>query len=328
MTWKTAAVLVTLGLVLGAVPGVEAESLRIRLGVHTQVTGAPDVIALRQGYFKQEGLEVEWRRFALGKDGRDAMIAGAIDVNATASTPFLIGLERGVAYTAVAVNSHFCGTHHVVVRKDSGLTRVAQLRGRKIGLPRGTITEYVFVSRIAPAHGLGPGDYQIANLPDPRDRIPSLVAGAVDATALGDPFVAAAEHDGIVRSIENYCRYDPIPFIVTAANTVVRDRPEAVVAYLRGWLRAIRFLKEEPLRAAAVYAEEQKALGRDIPVAVLDRALRRMTWEPEITPRMEQYLVDQARDLVAGSGDGRLRAVPDIASAVNRELLRRASQGR
>src|ERR671930_2707727 len=114
------ALLAVLALAL-AVPATAQAPRKIRLGVHTDLMGAPDVIAVRQGFFKQEGLEVEWRRFALGKEGRDAMIAGAIDINSTATTPFLIGLEKGVPYTAVAVNSLFCGTNHIVVRKDSDI---------------------------------------------------------------------------------------------------------------------------------------------------------------------------------------------------------------
>src|SRR5919197_684795 len=127
------ALLAVLALAL-AVPATAQAPRKIRLGVHTDLMGAPDVIAIRQGYFKQEGLEVEWRRFALGKEGRDAMIAGAIDVNSTATTPFLIGLEKGVPYTAVAVNSFFCGTNHIVVRKDSDIQSVAQLKGKRIAL--------------------------------------------------------------------------------------------------------------------------------------------------------------------------------------------------
>jgi len=168
----------------------------------------------------------------------------------------------------------------------------------------------------------------VANIPDAKDRIPSLVAKAIDAAALADPFVAAGEHEGIIRSIESFCKYDPLPFIVTATNKIVKDNPDAVVAYLRGWLRAVKLLKGEPLAAAAVYAEDQKSLGRDVPVPVLDRALRRMKWEPEITPQMERYLADQAKDLVAGAGEGRLKAVPDIPKALNQELLRKASLGR
>src|SRR5439155_11849076 len=94
-----------MGLMLGSAPGTSAQRpLTIRLGVHGAVQGAPDVIAIRQGYFKQKHLEVDWRRFGVGREGRDAMIAGAIDINATATTPFLIGLEKGVPYTAVAVS--------------------------------------------------------------------------------------------------------------------------------------------------------------------------------------------------------------------------------
>ena len=306
----------------------QQKPLTIRLGVHTSMMGAGDVIAIRQGYFKQEGLDVEWRRFALGKEGRDAMIAGAIDINATAPTPFLIGLDKGIPYTVVAVNSLFCGTNHLVTLKQSDINSVGQLKGKRIGLPKGTITEYVFLTRIAPAHGLRSGDFEVANIPDAKDRVPSLVAKAVDMIADGDPFVAIAEHEGIVRSLEDFCKYDPLPFMLTVTNKAIKEKPDAVVAYLRGWLRAVKLMKEQPDTAAAVYADEQKSLGRDVPVAVLDKALRRMRWEPEITPRMEKYLQDQAKDLVAGLGEGRLKSIPDILKALNRDLLKKAMAAR
>src|SRR5881409_64473 len=117
-----------------ATPAQPQKLVPLRIAVHTAVIGAADVIAIRQGFFKQEGLDVEWRRFALGKDGRDAMIAGAIDINATAPTPFLIGLEKGVPYTGIAVNSIFCGSNHLVVLKSADINGVAQFRGKKVAL--------------------------------------------------------------------------------------------------------------------------------------------------------------------------------------------------
>jgi len=319
---------VLLALAVTVVADAQPKPLKLRIAVHTQTVGAPDVIAIRQGYFKQEGLEVEWRRFALGKEGRDAMIAGALDINSTAPTPFLIGLDKGIPFTAIAVNSYFCGTNHVVVRKDSDINTAAQLKGKKIGVPKGTITEYVLLARMLPAHGLKTGDYEIASIPDAKDRIPSLIAKAIDAATLADPFVAAGEHEGLIRSIEDFCKYDPLPFMLTATSKIVKENPAAVVAYLRGWLRAVKLLKDKPVEAATVYADDQKSLGREIPVAVLDKALRRMKWEPEITPAMERYLNDQAKDLVSGTIEGRIKAVPDVARALDRDLLRKASQGR
>ena len=326
---KRSIVLGTLG-VLGCFLGLtdtaspQAKPLKLRIGVHASIMGAPDVIAIRQGYFKQAGLDVESRKFFLGKEGRDAMIAGAIDINATAPTPFLIGLDKGVPYTSVAVNSMICAATHIVALKSSDLNSVSQLRGKKIGLAKGTITEYVFMARVAPSYGLKPGDFQVANIPDPKDQIPSLIAKAIDMSSLGEPHGAIGEHDGTIRLIEDYCKYDPLPFMLTATNKVIKENPDAVVAYLRGWLRAVKFLKEEPQKAAAVYAEEQKSLGRDIPVAVIDKALQRIKWEPDITPQMEKYLVDQAKDLLAGAGEGRINTMPDIAKALNRDLLARA----
>jgi NitT/TauT family transport system substrate-binding protein len=327
---RLAALAAALGLVLvvGAVAGAQSRPLRLRLGVHTQLMGVPDVIAIREGYFKQEGLEVDWRRFALGKEGRDAMIAGAIDVNSTATTPFLIGLDKGVPYTAVAVNSIFCGTNHIVVRKDSDINNVGQLKGKKIGIPKGTVTEFIFLSKVVPSYGLKPGDIETPNIPDAKDRIPSLLAKAIDAATVADPFVAIAEHEGLVRVIDNFCKYDQMPFMLTATNKILKEQPDAVVAYLRGWLRAVKLLKEEPEKAAAVYTDEQKSLGRDVPVAVIDKALRRMRWEPDIAPAIERYLTDQAKELVAGTIEGRIKTVPDLTRSLNKDLLAKAKTGR
>ena len=327
---KRSAVFATLGLVLvlAGAASPQSKPLKIRLGVHASIMGAADVIAIRQGYFKQAGLEVESRKFFLGKEGRDAMIAGAIDINATAPTPFLIGLDKGVPYTSVAVNSMICAATHIVTLKSSDINNVSQLRGRKIGLPKGTITEYVFLTRTAPSHGLKPGDFQVANIPDPKDMTPSLIAKAIDMASLGEPHSSIGEYDGMLRVVEDYCKYDPLPFMLTVTNKAIKDNPDAVVAYLRGWLRAIKLLKDEPQKAAAVYVEEQKSLGREIPVAVIDKALQRMKWEPDLTPTIEKYLVDQARDLVAGAGEGRINAMPDVAKALNRDLLARAKAAR
>src|SRR5438034_9885505 len=151
-----------------ATPAQPQKLVPLRIAVHTAVIGAADVIAIRQGFYKQEGLDVEWRRFALGKDGRDAMIAGALDINATATTPFIVGLEKGVPYSAIAVNSLFCGTNHVVVLKASDINSIGQLKGKRVALPKGTVTEHVFLTKIAPAYGLKKGDYEVARSEERR----------------------------------------------------------------------------------------------------------------------------------------------------------------
>jgi hypothetical protein len=52
-----------------------------------------------------------------------------------------------------------------------------------------------------------------------------------------------------------------------------------------------------------------------------------MRWEPEITPEIDKYLAEQARDLMKGAGEGRLNSIPDISKALNRDLLQKAGAG-
>ena len=132
----------------------------------------------------------------------------------------------------------------------------------------------------------------------------------------------------MLRVVEDFCKYDPLPFLLTATNKVIAEKPDAVVAYLRGWTRAVKLLRDEPAKASAIYAEEQKASGRDVDPAVIEKALRRMKWEPEITPQLEKYLNEQAKDLTTGAGEGRLKAVPDVGKALNKDLLKKAMAAR
>jgi len=53
-----------------------------------------------------------------------------------------------------------------------------------------------------------------------------------------------------------------------------------------------------------------------------------MRWEPEITPTMDRYLVDMAKDMLAATSGDRIRAMPDLARGVNKDLLRKATASR
>src|SRR5262249_60215578 len=126
------------------------------------------------------------------------------------------------AYSAVAGKSMNGAATHIVALKSSDINTVSQLRGKRVGLPKGTITEYVFMTRVAPSSGLKPGDFQVANIPDPKDMMPSLIAKAIDMASLGEPYSAIGEHDGTLRIVEDYCKYDPLPSILTATNKGIK----------------------------------------------------------------------------------------------------------
>src|SRR2546430_17539782 len=109
---------------------------------------------------------------------------------------------------------------------------------------------------------------------------------------------------------------------------MIRRPPRSTLFPYTTLFRSVRLLKEEPEKAAQVYLDDLKTLGREVPLSVLDRALRRMRWEPEITPTMDRYLVDMAKDMLAATSGDRIRAMPDLARGVNKDLLRKATASR
>src|SRR5262249_56282565 len=109
------------------------------------------------------------------------------------------------------------------------------------------------------------------------------------------------------------------------SNKSRKEGADEVVAYVGGWVRAVKLLKEQPERAASIYADDQKELGRETPVAILDKALRRMRWETEINAEIDRYLAEEVRELIA---NGQVKTAPDLSKGTNKELLRKAMAAR
>ena len=239
------------------------------------------------------------------------MIAGAIDINATAPTPFLIGLDKGVPYTSVAVNSMICAANHIVALKSSDINSVSQLRGKKIGLPKARSPSTSSLSRVAPSYGLKPGDFQVANIPDPKDMHAQSDREG-DRRGLARRAVQRrrrARRDAPGRRGLLQVRSAPVHADGDATRSSRRTPTPWWRTCAAGCARS-GSSRRSPRKAAAVYVEDQKSLGREMPVAVIDKALQRMQWEPDLTPQMEKYLVDQAKDLAVGRGRGRINTMP------------------
>jgi len=70
--------------------------------------------------------------------------------------------------------------------------------------------------------------------------------------------------------------------------------------------------------------EIEQVTGEEMP----EQFRQLLVHQHDMTPTLEKYLVDQAKDLVAGAGEGRINAMPDVAKALNRDLLARAKAAR
>src|SRR5215207_3457667 len=136
-----------------------------------------------------------------------------------------------------------------MVRKDLNITKISELRGRKIANQTGSSVGNIFVDQVAPAAGLKKGDYQEVRM-DVNNMVAALAAKTVDVMVNVEPYNAIAEADGLATKIMNYWDVDKMPVFMAATPDFIVKSPDAIVAYLKAWLEVARDFKENPNKVA------------------------------------------------------------------------------
>jgi len=317
-------IMATAGAWLGALLGGRAAQSAdlVRLGYQVNIWGSLSVVGLRLGIFERMGVAVEGVQAPVGRQTRDAMVAGRIDFGTFAVQTFLLGADKG-ELVGVALAGNAGRTVHVLVRPESPYRSVAELRGKKIATGIGSSTDAVFQARVAPRFGLSAGSYEPINTLEP-DKVAALVARQVEASVSTEPFVSVSEEQGLARSIVSFETYDPMPVVLAAGPGLVDRRRGVTVQFLRGWLATARMVQDSPQRAADVMTEVLSERGYAVSASVIRRALGRFDVRVEMGPEFRAYAAAEGDSLLRA---GRIKAIPDWNRVLRRDLLEEAANG-
>ncbi|TCL75046.1 aliphatic sulfonate ABC transporter substrate-binding protein [Rhizobium sp. BK251] len=158
-------------------------------------------LAKRRGAIEQRladrGITVTWSEFTSGPPLLEALGAGALDFGATGDVPPLFAQAAGG-------NLYYVGTYRgsaagsaILVRKDSAIQSLADLKGKKVAFKRGSSAHNVTVKALRSA-GLTPADVEAIDLAPP-DAAAAFKNGSIDAWSIWDPYLAIAEADPETR---------------------------------------------------------------------------------------------------------------------------------
>ena len=137
-----------------------------------------------------DGITVEWTQSLGSNKALELLNSKSIDFGSTAGAAALIGKANGNPIKAIYVYSRPEWTA-LVVRKDSPINKVEDLKGKKVAVTRGT-DPHIFLLRALHEAGLTEKDIQMVVLQHPDGRI-ALERGDVDAWAGLDPMMAQTE---------------------------------------------------------------------------------------------------------------------------------------
>lgn len=141
----------------------------------------------------------QWIEFPSGPPMLEAMAAGSVDIGATGESPPIFAQAAGAPIIYLAAEPNSGRSSAILVRKDSPLRTVADLRGRRLAFTRASSAHLVVAKALQHA-GLGFGDVTPINL-SPVDAGSAFASGAIDAWSIWDPYYALAEQNLGARAI-------------------------------------------------------------------------------------------------------------------------------
>ncbi|NVM87702.1 sulfonate transport system substrate-binding protein [Variovorax sp. SG517] len=137
------------------------------------------------------GVSVKWTEFTAGPVQLEALNVGSIDFGDVGEAPPIFAQAAGAPLAYVGATVPRPQSEAVLVPKGSAIKTVADLKGKKIALNKGSNVHY-FIVKLFEKHGLAFADLNLVYLP-PADARAAFEKGSVDAWVIWDPFLAAAE---------------------------------------------------------------------------------------------------------------------------------------
>jgi NitT/TauT family transport system substrate-binding protein len=215
---------------------------------------APWVLAKHLGYYSEAGYDVE---FVVARGGVDvakqigvgnAPIGGAIG-----DTPIIV---RGNGVPVKSVGLMGGGALTVVVgRKDRGIEKLEDLRGKKISVLAFQDTTYYALLGALASKGITKNDVN-AQAVGPAAVASLVVAGTVDACACTPDWEINVK-DGVkdVVSLPTKDYFQSMSQAILTSDKMIAERPDMVRAIVKATLRGMKFVMDDPDKAALAYVE-------------------------------------------------------------------------
>jgi ABC-type nitrate/sulfonate/bicarbonate transport system substrate-binding protein len=291
----------------------------VRQGYQTNMWGMPTYYLLKSGHLERHGLKFEEFAVPSGNITMQQMVARQVDLGTYAGPAFIIGHARG-GLVAIAVIEQVGKTVRVMARKDLNITKIEQLRGKKVANQTGSSTGNIFVDTIAPAAGLKKGDYQEVKM-NVNDMVAAMAAKTVDAMVCVEPYNAIAEADGIGTTIINFWDVDKLPVFMVATPEFVEKYPDTVVAYLKAWLDVGKDFKQNPNNVADVIYTFYTSKGYKMSRETFAKALATIEVNPGFPGDLRTYMQQEAETLLR---EKKITAVPEWGKALRPEFMEKA----
>ena len=296
-----------------------AQNATIRQGYQTNIWGMPTYYLLRSGALEKRGLKFEEFAVPSGNLTMQQMVARQVDLGTYAGQSFVTGHDKG-GLVAIAQIEKVGKTARVMARRELKITKVAYLKGLKVGNQVGSSTGNTFVDIIAPRAGLKKEDYQEVKM-DVNEMVAAAAAKSIDAFVTVDPYCSIAEAEGIATTVVSLYDYDPMPVFMAATPEFVEKNPQVAIEYLRAWLDVGKEFKQNPAKVADVIYGFFTSKGYKMSREIFSKALANVEVDVGFPTDVRPYLLQIAEGLLK---EKKISAIPDWSKALRSQFMEKA----
>ncbi len=220
------------------------------VAIAVAATPAPGLVfvAHEGGFFTAEGLKVTLQKHSSGKAALEATLANQAAIAATSENPVIHAAMKGEKVRLFATIMSTERNYAVVARKDRDITNIAELAGKRVGVTRGTNSEFLLESMLT-LNNLLPGSIENVHLV-PNDIVDAIVRGEVDAISSWNPHLLKAKNQlGDNHLVFYGNELYTATYNLVAMEPFIAQNPDVIERILRAMTQAAKFVIEDPTRA-------------------------------------------------------------------------------
>jgi ABC-type nitrate/sulfonate/bicarbonate transport system substrate-binding protein len=243
-------------LALAAFDAAAADKVRVGKAVPFAYTFTPMEVGLDAGIWAKYGIEPEISGFGGDARMQQALTAGSIDFG-LGSGPGMGFMAKGVPAKGVAAFAAEPRNLSVLVRYDSPVKALADLKGKKLGVTTvGSLTDWL-VKRMAMSEGWGPTGMTSVPVGGLEPTLAALKTGQIDAAVMALEVAYNLEARKEARPLFDTGSYarDFHTHIIFARQEVIDKNPDLVQRFVNGWFATVRYMKANKAKSVEVAAK-------------------------------------------------------------------------
>ena len=284
------------------------------VGQSKAVTMAVNIVCPFKKFDGEFGVKVEPKLFSSGLAANEALVSGNVDAAFCGDTPTLSSYAVGAPIKTVMVSNYGGDAHAVLAAPGSGITQIADLKGKKVGGTVGTVPHRLFFMLVEKAKIAD--QVQFFNMKI-EDIGSALATKQIDAAIGWEPWPTVWEKRVQAKVIARGGKLIAGAMLINFPEKLIRENKEMAYRMVLAYARTQQYFRAGIQREIEEYVSKFYKMEQ----AEVADGFKTLTFDPRLSPYIIQDLKDNAAYMVRFK---KLDRVPDVEKFMYRDFLERA----